>query len=147
VIIFEDFVRDPAGEFRRLLEFLAVDPDYQPETFAVHNRSHQPQSRLVRSLLRSAPVQWFLWRLLPALRVDDLVRYALAPFRRFNRRPAKRQPLSPELRARLEADFREDVEALGRLLGRDLAALWFHHQTLPEPELAASFRAVGQQAK
>ena len=44
VIILEDMIRQPEDEFRRLLEFLEVDPDYQPESFAAHNVAHGARS-------------------------------------------------------------------------------------------------------
>ena len=33
--------------------------------------------------------------------------------------------MTAAMRARLEAEFRADVDATGALIGRDLSALWF----------------------
>jgi hypothetical protein len=128
VIIFEDMVVDPAGTFHRLLEFLDVDPEYRPESFAAHNQSHAPRSRLLLRLTKSRVPQWIAWRMLPRLVGDRATRAMVRGFRHspINRRSAPRAPLRPELRRRLEDEFAPDVALVGQLLGRDLAALWFH---------------------
>lgn len=127
VTIFEDFIRDPATEFRRLLEFLDVDPTYQPPEFAVHNPSHTARSRSLRALTKTRPAQWIVWQLLPRLLGDRATRGLVRRFRhsRINRTPARREPIDPQLRARLEAEYTPDVAALSALLGRDMSALWF----------------------
>lgn len=127
VIVFEDMVRDPAGIFRGVLEFLEVDPDYQPETFAAYNKSHAPRSRLLRSITRSRLPQWIVWDALPRIVGDRMTRSMVRAFRHspLNRRPAPRPPLAPELRSQLENEFAADVARTGEMLGRDLAALWF----------------------
>jgi hypothetical protein len=126
VIVFEDFVADTAAVFRQLLEFLGVDPGYQPESFAPRNISHR-QRRWVRRLLESAPSKWAKSRFLPALiGRDGKARLALR-FRqsRLNRRAAPRPPLDRDLRRRLELEFTPDVRRLGEMLDRDLVSLWF----------------------
>jgi hypothetical protein len=127
VIVFEDMVNDPAGVFRKLLEFLDVDPDYQPETFAAYNRSHAPRSRLLRTLTKSRLPQWIVWQLLPRVAGDRPTRAMVRGFRHsaVNRRSAPRAPLRSELRRQLEDEFAPDVARVSQLLGRDLAALWF----------------------
>ena len=125
VIVFEDMVRDAAGEFRRLLEFLEIDPDYQPESFDAYNPRHKPRSEAVRGLLRSRLPQWLLWSALPRVVGERRAQALVRPFRRFNRRPAERQQMSAQLQTRLEAEFTPDVARLSEMLGRDLAALWW----------------------
>jgi len=125
VIVFEDFVRDPATVFRRLLEFLEVDPDYQPESFRAHNPRHQPRSLAVQSLLTSRLPQWVAWKFLPRLIGDRATRRLVSPFRRLNRRPAQKASMRPDLRHQLEQEFAPDVARVSQLLGRDLGELWF----------------------
>lgn len=127
VIIFEDMVDDSAGTFRRLLEFLDVDPNYQPASFAAYNRSHAPRSRILRTLTKSRLPQWVVWQLLPRVVGDRATRAMVRGFRHspINRRAAPRAPLRPELRRRLEEELTPDVARVSELLGRDLAALWF----------------------
>ena len=126
VIVFDDFARDTAHEFQRVLEFLAVDPDYRPASFAVRNASHR-QRQWVRRIMDSGPGNWATHDALPAL-IGPNARARLAlRFRqsRLNRRPAPRPPIPQRLRRDLEEEFRPDAERLGAMLGRDLAALWF----------------------
>jgi hypothetical protein len=141
VIVFEDMIADPPGIFRRVLEFLEVDPEYQPETFSAYNKSHAPRSRLLRSLTRSRVPQWIVWSLLPRVVGDRVTRGMVRGFRHspLNRKPAPRTPLRPELRTQLEAEFSDEVERTGEMLGRDLLSLWFKRD---RPEARAAGEAV-----
>jgi hypothetical protein len=127
VIIFEEMVAEPARHFRDVLEFLGVDPSYAPEAFSTHNPAHGSRGGVARAVLRSAPVQFLAWRMLPAV-LGDVRTRALA--RRFahskvRRTAAPRAQVSAELRARLEAEFASDVARLSEILGRDMNAFWF----------------------
>lgn len=127
VIIFEDMVRDPEGEFRALLEFLGIDPDYVPESFGAHNTAHGARSTLIRRMLNGRFPQWLVWGLLPKLIGDTRTRGLVRRFRHswFHRKPINRGKISPELRRRLEDDFAPDVARLSALLGRDMGQFWF----------------------
>lgn len=126
VIVFDDFASDTPREFRGVLEFLGVDPDYQPASFAPRNTSHR-QRRAVRRIVDSRPGHWLTHRVLgAAIGPNARARLALR-FRqsRLNRRVAARAPLPAPLRHELEQEFRPDVERLGEMLDRDLVSLWF----------------------
>jgi hypothetical protein len=127
VIIFEDMVRDPALQFRELLEFLGVDPTYVPPSFTAYNSAHGARSRLIRRVLNGRVPQWFVWTLLPRVIGDRRTRGLVRRFRHswFHRKPITRGKLSPELRRRLEDEFAPDVARLSSLLGRDMSQLWF----------------------
>jgi hypothetical protein len=125
VMIFEDFLRDPAGQFRDLLEFLDVDTSYEPASFRAHNEGHQPRSRRLRAVLDSASLRTATRRLLPDRLSDGLRRRVARPLRSLNRAPTRRPGLEPGVRRRLEEEFEGEVSALGELLERDLRALWF----------------------
>lgn len=127
VIIFEDFVRDTPGAFRKVLEFLDIDADYRPSEFAVVNPSHRLRGGYLRKTLNSRPAQTVAHRVLPAVIGDNATSRLARRFRhsRINRRPNPRPPLSAKLRHELEADFSADVERLSQLLGRDMKAEWF----------------------
>ena len=127
VIIFEEMVADPPLHFRRLLEFLSIDLDYRPESFAAHNIAHGARSPLMRRMLNARAPQWVAWKLMPRL-IGDLRTRTLV--RRFSQSPLQRRkiergPLSPDLRRRLEAELEPDVKRLSQLLGRDMSAFWF----------------------
>lgn len=126
LIVFDDFVADTAGTFRRVLEFLDVDADYEPESYGAKNASHR-QRRWVRRVVESMPARVAKDSILPAL-IGSNARARLAlRFRqsRLNRRAAPRPPMKPDVRRRLEDEFMPDIARLGDMLGRDLESLWF----------------------
>ncbi len=126
VIVFDDFARDTPKEFRKVLEFLEIDPSYVPEEFGVSNPSHRLRGGVVRSTLKSRPAQFMAHRALPKLigqnrtsRIAQRVRQS-----RINKKPNPRPPMPPELRRQLAQEFAPDVALLSRLIGRDLSAEW-----------------------
>ena len=122
VIIFDDFVRDPAASYRATLEFLGVDPDFRPE-LAVVNAHRTNISPRLATLLRDPAVINRLKRLVPRglhHRIDAVARR----LRRWNKRPAARIPLPASTRKRLRAEFVQEVRQLSELLARDLTAVW-----------------------
>jgi hypothetical protein len=142
VIVFEEMVGDPALHFRRLLEFLEVDPEYQPEAFSAHNPAHGARGGLVRAIGRSRPVQFLAWRALPRLIGDSRTRELSRRIghSKLQRRPAERAAVSRELRERLEAELAPDVARLSELLGRDMASVWFggkHERAAARLQVAA----------
>ena len=132
IMLFDDLVADTPTEFRKLLEFLDVDPTYRP-TFDVRNASYRWASGW-KALISSEPVRWTRHELLPKLLGEDgTARVARAINRRARifRRSTPRPALSPEVRRRLEADFTDDVTRLSAILDRDLVSLWFGGNARP----------------
>jgi len=126
VIVFDDFARDTAAEYRKVCQFLGVDPGFSPSSFEPRNASHR-QRRWVRRVVDSRPGTWLTHDALGRI-VGENRRARLAlRFRhsRVNRRAMRREPVDPELRRSLEAEFRPDIERLSEMIGRDLVALWF----------------------
>ncbi len=126
VIVFDDFARDTPGEFRKVLEFLEIDPDYVPASFAVSNPSHRLRGGIVRSILKSRPAQFVAHGALPLLigqnrtsRIAQRVRQS-----RINKKPNPRPPMPAALRRQLAQEFAPDVALLSQLIGRDLTAEW-----------------------
>jgi hypothetical protein len=118
-VVFDDFVADTAAEYRRVLEFIGVDPDVKVD-FTVRNPSQAARSRVVQRLLFSPPrpLRWLYGRMrrLPfAHRVRDLIQHA-------NSRRVERRRIDPDLRAALTAEFAPQVAELGEIIGRDLSA-------------------------
>ena len=122
VIIFEDFVRQPAASYRATLEFLGVDPDFQPDFDVVNANSANISPRLA-TLLRDPVVTRRLKRLLPA-GLHGRAGRLRDRLRGWNREQAARAPVDPELRKRLFEELSPDVARLGTLLGRDLTVMW-----------------------
>jgi hypothetical protein len=127
VMILERVLREPAEQFRDLLRFLEIDPEYRPSSFAAHNPAHVARAGLVGSLARSKPVQFAAWRLVPRIlgqaRTLELTRRLVqSPLLRTK---ASKAAVPADLRERLEVQLTPDVRALSELLGQDLVALWF----------------------
>jgi sulfotransferase family protein len=123
VIIFEDFAAKTAAEFRGVLEFLEIDPDYQPDTFEARN-SVTAKSRLV-PWLHSRPAR----RAASVLRGVGGERLATGVSKTLRALPVvnsrkPRPPLQPAVRQRLLDVYAGEIERAGELLGRDLTALW-----------------------
>jgi hypothetical protein len=121
VVVFEEFTTQTDRIYRDVLEFLGVDPGFQAD-FSVHNPSRVPRFKVLRRVSR-IPVFWNAARaFLPRSaygRIDEVLS-------RIVTRPQEKPALDEELSRRLKERFRPEVEALGRLLGRDFVSLWHY---------------------
>lgn len=117
-VFFEDFAADTAHEYRRVLEFLGVEPSFQP-AFPRVNESRQVRSRTVQRLLMARPK--FLQKAARCLSPTRLRHGLLNLAFRYNSPIARRPPLDPEIREQLRTHFAPDMRALERLTGRDLS--------------------------
>jgi hypothetical protein len=119
VIVFEDFVKDAASTYARVCEFLGVDPAFMPDVRPL-NTNHGWRSERLRVLVQHPPQPVRLAaRALPSRRL----RGAIARWIQWsNVEYRSREPLAPELRAQLQAEFVPEVERLSELLGRDLTS-------------------------
>ncbi|HEY5023385.1 MAG TPA: sulfotransferase [Acidimicrobiales bacterium] len=120
VVLYDDLVADAPGAYRRVLEFLDIDPGHRPE-FAVVNANKVVRSPRVRDLLRHAPPGL---RRMGRLVVPD--EFARAALRRrlhgLNTRGRARPPMAPALRRQLTDELAPDIHRLETLLDRDLGA-------------------------
>lgn len=129
VIVFDDFKRDLPLVYRRVLEFLEVDPSFQPD-FQVVNASKEVRSPLLQNLLerlRLTPKHLrdsALFRAFSRALPPRLYQAFISAGTRLYTRPQSYQPMNPEFRKRLQAFFRPQLEELGQLLQRDLSA-WY----------------------
>lgn len=117
VIIFDDLLRDAAGVYGETLRFLEVDPGFRP-VFRKVNASRRARSRAAGRLL-SNPPQALLRLALRALPYGVLHRVVQGAAH-LNRSYRPLPPLGEDLRRKLQAEFRPEVEKLSELLGRDL---------------------------
>lgn len=121
IIIYDDFSADPAGSYRRTLEFLGVDPSFEAD-LSIVNRSKEARSRRLQQLIY-AP-----WFMRATRRLPKPVNHAISrSLKRLNFKEQARTELDPQLRAQLTEEMADDVRELGELLGRDLS----HWSTLP----------------
>ncbi len=122
VIVQEEMRADTRGTFRRVLEFLAIDPEFTPD-FTAENERKEARSQILQRLTHNAPLglRRTLRRLTsPALRIG-----LKAWIARLNSRPIPRTPLAPELRETILHDARPAIDAVEAYLGRNLPA-WRH---------------------
>ena len=118
-LLFDDLVGDTAATYRTVLEFLGVDPDFQPD-FAVHNENKRVRFAPLQRLVFSPPAP--LLGTVRKLRRYPIVHGLRDAVLRLNSRAEKRQPMDPALRSRLVAALRPEVDRLATLIGRDLAS-------------------------
>lgn len=122
VVVYEDFAADSAAEYRRLLGFLGLDTEIGAD-LPVFFANRRLRSRRLQQFLfhPPAPVRRAVRSL---VRRQGTRRRIGARLAERNVEVAPRAPLDAAVRRRLDDVFREDVERLGRLLGRDLCGLW-----------------------
>jgi GrpB-like predicted nucleotidyltransferase (UPF0157 family) len=122
-VVFDDFVRDTAAAYRRVLEFLEIDPTFEAE-LDPGEAARKVRMLAVRQLRHASP------EVKRRLRLEEMKKHDGGP----------REPLSPETTARLRSLFAEDVARLGALLGRDLSA-WAPPPP-PRPRLQSVLESV-----
>jgi Sulfotransferase family len=112
IYLYEELRADTHGLVSDLLSFLEVDPSVALDMSGRHNVSAVPRSRGVQRLLSApAPVRQAVRPLVPT-RLRSRVR-----------RGNLHRPQMPAVaRARLREIYRQDVERLEALIGRDLSA-------------------------
>ena len=119
IIIFDDFISDPAGVYKETLGFLRVDPDFQPE-FRKVNPGRRVRSRTVQILLTNRPqfVRSFMKVIMP-LQLQKQIFKGLQYLSYLNSSSAPPPPMKPELKKQLQEEFLPEVEQLSKLLRRD----------------------------
>jgi len=117
VLWYEDLVEDAAGTVRRVLEFLGLDTSVPVDTSERFNvGSSVPRSATAEALARrGSPARRAARRVVPRAARRRVLAVADRVLRR---EPA----LDPAIRRELVEGYRDDLEALERLTGRDLSA-------------------------
>jgi hypothetical protein len=129
VVIFDDLVGRPAETYKRVLEFLDVDPAFTPEFTVVNpnksNRSRGLKRAVDAALDPSSRVRRAGTRLIPIHAVRSAMgRHLERAVVRMNTRVAPRTPLDPQLRLRLARELAPEVDELSAMLARDLTG-WY----------------------
>lgn len=130
VTVFDDFKADPGREYRRVLEFLDLEDDGQTD-FDRHAESKDSRIAWIHRLMKRPP-RALLWlfdsedrevieagagKPGPLLEKVMEIRTKII---HWNRIPAGKPQVSGRVRDEMRAMYRDDVELLSRLLGRDL---------------------------
>lgn len=125
VDLYDDLVADPAALICDIYRFIGVDDGFQPDMTQRYNVTGTIRNPLWRLAwrgsrrLRSHLMPWVPMRLRG--RFFELA--ARLPIKR-----EAREPMDPDLRAQLTEAYRDDIQALSRLIGRNLDA-WLEPQT------------------
>ncbi len=120
VVVFDDFVADPAAAYAGVLRFLGVDDRFRPPAFDVINASKRTRSERLRHLLSRPPAA--PRRIVRAVVPRAVRRRLWEQAQRLNVAEEPRQPMAHDVRERLQRDFAGEVERLSEYLGRDLRA-------------------------
>jgi hypothetical protein len=120
---YEEFRADNAAAVRRVLEFLGVDPDFEPRIEDHNTGGTALRSRRLQALLHRASFSGGAASRVRAMLPRRLRRRAItAAYDRFVFEQAP--PLDPGLAAEIRAKATPHVEGLGKRLDRDLLDEW-----------------------
>ena len=118
VIVFDDLKNDSMATFHRLLDFLQL-PRIDPSIEAKNRATDRPSKNIVSGrLIKRLPGGYWLAKRVPKP-LFVTVRWMLD--RIFGRSDMSTQAMPAALRAQLTEEFRDEVERLGELIGRDLS--------------------------
>ncbi|KFI22372.1 sulfotransferase family protein [Nitrosococcus oceani] len=113
IIIYDEFKRNPANEYYRVLDFIGVEKNFLPK-FRIYNARSRFRSYFLKRLIMKEPLYY---RLIPGA-----IRSALEwRIERWNRIPGQHVPISQNLRKCLKEELQQDVERLSSIIGRDLS--------------------------
>lgn len=119
VVLFDDLVRDTAGMYRSVLQFLEIDAEFRPE-FRVYNENKQVRFPVIQRLAYRPPAP--MHGLLRVLRRNPRVHQLRDGIVRLNSKRTKRMAMDPFMRAELIAEFTPEIQRLSDLIERDLSA-------------------------
>jgi hypothetical protein len=117
VIIYDDFKKDTAGVYCETLRFLNADISFKPD-LKIINPNKRVRIKKLQHLLQSPPT---LVRTISRMFLPHFLRVAFCNgLKKLNTQYSSREPMSPELRRRLQEEFTPEVERLSELLERNL---------------------------
>lgn len=134
VMLFDDLAGDPKGQYRRLMGFLGLHPKEEGVNFAPRRASYGVRFHWLQRLLKRPPKP--VWKYLagpyqqkreqrldgdetesPAVDTIFALRKRLL---HWNRMPARKQQPPLRVREEIRSEFKDEIERLGKLIGRDL---------------------------
>jgi hypothetical protein len=114
VFLFEDLLKNSSAVFQDIFRFIGVDDTFRPDMSQTYNPGGLPKNQKLGEILTNLLKKKKLLSKVP------FVRNAL--LRLQNANTVKFPPLSPDLRRELTSIFREDIQNLQKLIGRDMTA-------------------------
>jgi hypothetical protein len=121
VILFDDFSRDPRGEYLKMAEFLGIDTSIEPE-YRVINASKKAKSAKLMELVRTPPkpLKRLFRLLLPNRHSRSILKKKIKVW---NSNYSSKPPLDEAVKEQILTAKAGEIRELGTLLGRDLS-LW-----------------------
>lgn len=119
ILFFEEFIADPAGTYRKTLDFLGV-PDDGRNDFPKSNESKIHKSNLLGWLTQTPPPAIININRFLREKLGISTARPLSILRRLNDKPLQRGTLPTDLRHTLIEVFRPDVDLLSDILGTEL---------------------------
>jgi hypothetical protein len=117
-ILFDDLKTDRAAVVRELFEFLQVDTSFTPDVSGIHNKGGIPSNKFLHRAYQALRHNQRIMRILKTCLPKSLA----ASAKTLEQRNLKKvQPLDPAVRNEIIDYYREDIEKLQDLLGRDLS--------------------------
>jgi hypothetical protein len=115
VYLYEDYVADPVGLMQDIFRFLSVDDSFVPDMSVRHNVSNIPRIRALQTFLTEPrPAKNLLKSFVPE-------RWSRSVGNRLRRHNVTKPPLPETLRRQLIEVYRDDIDELQGMLGRDLS--------------------------
>ena len=135
LIIFDDFKCDTRNVYEGVLQFLEIPSDNRQDFPRINENTVNSWDGLAK---------WITYPPEPLLSVKQGLKRVLGVrslglgnlVSRVNTRIENRPPLSPDVRQELADTFRDDVERLGQIVGRDLSH-WITTQDAESPKIAS----------
>lgn len=130
VISQDALAREPRQVYLGVLQFLGLDDDGKRH-FTVHNQSKRARWQYIANIVDT------VCRIKHKVEthIGFKTRFGLlAQVQRLNKKPHRRTPLSPALKAQLVSEFRDDVEFLSKIVGQPHLVNWLTQHGTPHDE-------------
>lgn len=130
ISVFDDFAADPGGEYRKLLAFLGLEDDGRTEFRGFRESTSvriawlqrllkRPPARVV-SLLGHDAYRERMGVAKPPKLLANAVLSARKRLLKWNRVPARKTRIDPDLLSEMRGMYRDDIALLSEVVGRDL---------------------------
>jgi hypothetical protein len=121
LILYEDFATSPQAVYDDLIEFLCLPSDHRTDFPRFNEYKRMKRAWLKNFIRKPPPVLRKAYRRLKRAVGEERIGAVKERIVDLNTERGSRPPLSPEFRAELVETFRDDVNLLSRLWGRDLS--------------------------
>jgi hypothetical protein len=125
VWLYDDLRDDPAGLVSNVFAFLGVDDSFVPDASSRHKSAGVPESSIARATVNAMATGARISR--KALPPESRLFSVIFPFVSKTRQAlqgrvlTKPPPIDPEIRRELIEGYKEDIQKLQELIGRDLS--------------------------